>query len=74
MNAYELKRLVELLKENGIDLAEELAAHLVKAVFSWLKESAELSENKFDDFAVVIYPLIEKEILKLVDKIDGEEG
>lgn len=74
MNAYDVKRLVEVLKGNGIDIAEDLAIHLVKAIFIWLKESAELSENKFDDFAVVIYPLIEKEILKLVDKIDGEEG
>ena len=74
MKAYDVKLLLEKLKENGIDLAEDLAANLVKTMFEWLKESAELSENKFDDFAVVIYPLIEKEVLKLVDKIDGEEG
>lgn len=72
--AYDTKALVEKLKAKGMDVAEDAAILAVTEVMAWFKESALLSENKYDDLVLGVLPLIETEILKLVDKIDGKEG
>lgn len=72
--AYDLKVLASNLKQKGLIQAEDAAEDVVKEVFAWLKESAVLSENPYDDMAVIIYPKAEEMILAQVDKIDGQEG
>lgn len=72
--AYDLKELAKELKSHGLDVAEEGAEAVVKSFFSWVKKSAPLSKTPYDDMAMVIVPQIEKQILALVDKIDGQEG
>ena len=73
--AYDLKLLGEKLKEQGLDMAEEAVESAAKATFAWLKESAALSENKYDDMAVAIaLPEIEKKAFEAIDKIDHKVG
>lgn len=54
--AYDLKGLVEELKGQGLELAEESAKVVVNGVFNWLEKSADISENPYDDIAKIIYP------------------
>ena len=61
-------------KDKGLDLAEEAAKLVAISVIDWAEESVKLSENKYDDLAIAILPSIKAELLKLADKIDGEEG
>lgn len=72
--AYDLKELGEKLKEAGLPVAEEAAEKVVGKVFEWLKDSAVLSKNPYDDMAMFVYPKIEEFIKEKLDKIDGEEG
>lgn len=72
--AYDVKALTEKAKAKGLDLAEDAAMHLVDIVFEWLDESADLSENVYDDILKSVYPLAKAEIKKAVDKLDGEVG
>lgn len=72
--AYDAKALVEKLKDEGMDVAEDAAKAVTKAVLDWVKESAKLSESTLDDLLVPVVELAEPHILKELDKIDGEEG
>jgi hypothetical protein len=69
-SAYDFKGLIEILKSQGLEVAEESAKVVIKATFQWLKESAEISENKYDDLAVVLYPQLEKYALEQAEKIN----
>lgn len=71
--AWDLKGLSEGLKAKGLDLAEEAAGILAVGVLEWAEESVKLSENKYDDLAIAILPSVKSEILKLIDRIDGED-
>ena len=70
--AYDVKALVEKLKGKGLEVAEDVAVIAVGEVIAWFKESALLSENKYDDLVLAILPMLEAEILKQIDKIDGQ--
>ena len=71
--AYDPKRLLEILKAKGLDVAEDMVAILVQGNFEWLKESAVISTNKVDDFLALGYPHAEKLALEQVDLIDGKD-
>ena len=70
----DFKKLVEILKEHGLDIAEDAAEVLAKSVLSWLKEEVVASPNKYDDLLLAVLPVLEPMIFKAIDKIDGEEG
>jgi len=70
--AYDVKELVEILKVNGLDLAEEAAELAVKSVLEWVEKSADLSENKYDDLLKAVIPMVKPMLLKGLDKIDGK--
>lgn len=74
--AYDLKALVESLKKDGLDLAEEGVKKVIVKTFAWVRESAKLSPNTFDDIAVVtgVLDKVESLALGLADKVDGEAG
>lgn len=74
MKAYDLKVLIEKLKARGLDLGEEAAKMAIEEICAWVQESAVISENKFDDVAVLAMPELKKLALQLADKIDGQEG
>ena len=46
--AYDLKGLLEEMKEKGLDLAEDAAIVVYESVQSWLLKSAAMSENKYE--------------------------
>ena len=68
-----MKIVVEELKKEGIDLAEELVAGAVKAVFKAIPKIVLATENKVDDLLVPVLAVVEPKVLELVDKIDGED-
>ena len=71
-SAYDLKDLGKRLKEKGLVELEDGAEAIVKELFAWLRESAIMSPNIYDDMAMIVYPKIEEMILSQVDKIDGK--
>jgi hypothetical protein len=70
--AYDFKALLSGCKERGLDLAEDAAVIFVEELSDWVVESAQKSKTPLDDIAAVAMPLIKREILKFVDKIDGK--
>lgn len=72
--AYDVNGLVDRLKAKGLDLAEEGAKIAVAELLEWIKESAAKSSTPFDDIVVTVIPLLQAEIDKQIDKIDGEVG
>lgn len=72
--AYDVSVLVDRLKARGLEVAEDAAHIAVEELLAFLKESAQMSENVYDDILVAVIPMFEAEIQKQVDKIDGQEG
>lgn len=70
--AYDIKGLLEELKSQGLEVAEEAAKVVVVSVFNWLEKSAVMSENKYDDIAVLLYPQLKAYALEQADKINKE--
>ncbi len=68
-----LKLMVKELKQAGLNVGEDAAREVVKAVFKALPGFVAATENKYDDMLIVLFPIIEKEILAKIDKIDGEK-
>lgn len=73
MKPYDLKELGTRLKDKGLVAAEDAAKDVVKEVFGFLKESADASPSKVDDFLKPFYEMAEEKILVEVDKIDGQQ-
>ncbi len=69
----DFKKLVDKLKEEGLDVAEDVAVKLVKSVLGWVEEEVVASENKYDDMVLAVLPALKKELFKAIDKIDGED-
>lgn len=70
--AYDLKGLLSELKGNGLEIAEESAKVVITSVFNWLEKSAVLSENKYDDLAVILYPQLKAYALEQAEKINAQ--
>ena len=66
--------IIEELKVVGLEVGEESAKAAVRAVFKSIPRIVLATENKVDDLLVPLLGIIEPEIIKLLDKIDGEEG
>jgi len=67
-----VKVLVKEMKKAGLNVGEDAAKSLVKALFAALPQVVLASKNKVDDILVAILPVIEPQVIKLLDKIDGE--
>lgn len=74
VKAYDPKELLNKIKAQGLPVLEDGAEKLTRAVFEWLKQSAEVSATPLDDVAVAFYPHIEKMALDQIDKVDGQVG
>jgi hypothetical protein len=68
--AYDFKVLMDNLKAQGIEVAEEVVKAITIAAISWLDESATLSPTPYDDMLKVLYPVIKEKLLALEDKIN----
>lgn len=69
-----LKMVLDKLKAEGLDIAEESAGKVVKAVFAGVRDYVTQSENKFDDLALAVLPPVEALVMREIDKIDGQPG
>jgi hypothetical protein len=72
--AYDIKSLIAKLEARGLDLAEEGAKIVLDEVLIWVAESADESDTPYDNLVATIFPLLKDEVLKQIDKIDGEVG
>lgn len=72
--AYDIKGLVEELKDGGLDVAEDACNEIYDSIMSWLAKSAQMSENKFDDLILAVIPMIDSLVKGQIDKIDGKKG
>lgn len=72
--AFDFESLLVEFKAQGLELAEDATAKAAKAVLNWIEGSVKRTENKFDDFFVVVRPMVEPELNALIDKIDGKVG
>jgi len=72
--AYDAKLLLESLKGEGLEIAEESAKILVNGIFGWLEESATLSETPYDDMAMIIYPQLKKLALEKIEDINKADN
>lgn len=66
------KTIGEILKEQGLNVSEEVAMETVRAVFKALPIIAAVTENKYDDMLVPIISIIQTPLLEIIDKLDGE--
>jgi hypothetical protein len=67
---FELAGLLEELKGQGLELAEESAKVAVKGVLNWIEASVKMTENKFDDFFLIARPQIEAVLVPAIEKIN----
>ena len=72
--AYELQKLLDGLKVEGLDLAEDAAKKAVNGVLNWVELSASESDNKLDDILLPVISAARPLIMAELDKIDGEAG
>ena len=66
--------LLEELKKEGLDVAEDALIGVVKALFKAMPKFFVATDNKYDDMVIALLPLIEPEIIKMLDQVDGKEG
>ena len=70
--AYDFGALGSKLKEAGLELAEDAAGKVAMVVLEWLEESVKISDNPYDDVALIVMPKIKDFIKSQIDKIDGK--
>ena len=68
------KDLLERLKAEGVEIAEESAKTLIKAVFATATEYVKQSENEYDDLLLTPLVLAEKKLLELAEDINKEDN
>lgn len=68
------KEIVELFKNEGLELAEDMAEMTIRATFKILPLLAAKTTNTMDDMIILaIGPVLERELLKLADNISDAE-
>jgi len=66
------KVLLKELKKAGLNIGEDAVKGVVEAVFVALPNFFLATENKVDDLAIAILPIIKPHVMAALDKIDGE--
>lgn len=72
--AYDLKDLAKKLAGEGLNVTEEGARGVFIQTLGWVKESAEITTTPFDNLVVGLVEPLKDQVLKLIDKIDGQVG
>ena len=63
------------IKKIGLNIAEDLTKQVITELIKpYVKFYIEQSENKIDDILLPFLDDLEKALLDVADKIDGEEG
>lgn len=72
--AYDVKVLLESIKSDGLELAEQELGLVYKHLKQWVKDSAPLSDSKIDDILAPFVDQLDPILLPLIDKVDGQLG
>ena len=72
--AYDTALLLEILKDQGLEIAEESVKILINGVMDWLEESATLSDTPYDDMASMLYPQLKKLALEKAEDINKSDN
>ena len=73
MESQVKKEIVELAKKEGLDLVEDMAANAVRTAFAILRALAPRLKGESSLIVLPIIAAIEPILMRLVDKIDGED-
>lgn len=65
--------LLDLLKAEGMEVAEDLAVDMVRKTFAILPKIAAIIPGTIDDVIINIIRALEPKVLSLCDKIDGKD-
>lgn len=68
--AYDMGKLLVELKGEGLELTEEAAKKVIAKLFAWIRESAALSENPYDDMVVGVIKPLEKILMDKAEAIN----
>lgn len=69
---FDLKVLVEQLKNYGLVVAEETAVEVIEVCLKWLSDSARASENPYDNVIEVVIPVIVRPLSDFVNGISDD--
>jgi hypothetical protein len=69
MNEEVKKILLEELKIEGLEIAEDAAIKVFKAIMKAAPKIAAVTDTKADDFLVQLLPFIEPKIIAMLSKI-----
>lgn len=72
--AYDPKALIEFIKLEGLEVAEDGAEAIYKGFKKWAQESALISENKIDDVIAPFFGHLDPIVLPLIDKINPADN
>lgn len=72
--AYDIQDLLKRLEGKGLHLAEEALMTIFTESKQWAKESAAISENKYDDLVAPFLDQIDAIIVPQIDKVDGVQN
>lgn len=67
------KEVIDVLRVNGLEVAEDMAVPAVKTAFNIVRILVPKISNGLGSIIVPLTFYAEEEILKLVDKIDGKD-
>lgn len=67
------KMIVEELKKEGKNVAEDAVAGVARALFRVVPKAVAATENKYDDLLVPMLAVIEPKVMEAIDGIDGED-
>lgn len=67
-----MSTLGERLKAAGLNITEDAAREAAKIIFAEAKDYVIASPNKYDDLLLAIFPVLEVQLIEIIDKIDGE--
>ena len=69
---WDITVLLKQLEIGGLIIAEESAVRVIEVCLTWVKDSAELSENPYDDIVSIVIPVVLKPLNDMVNGISEE--
>jgi len=67
--AWDIDELLKQLELNGLVIAETSIVRTIEICLGWVKDSALISDNPYDDIVVVVIPVVLEPLNKAVNSI-----
>jgi hypothetical protein len=71
---FDIAALVARVKPMGLELTEELAKSVAVELFAWIRDSVTLTENKYDDFFLIVEPRLLAAVTSELDRINPADN